>query len=191
MRLAGWLRLVALCVLAGSVQAPCSLASKPAAGPKTPLISEDFKGYGLTPKDAESDALRNACDWLAEHSGLGWTPTPEFLREKGMINFDKPTEEEFKVAKDFADGGKMKVVKMRLTVTADQAREIQKQARQERMQSRQWLALLGLGGMACLLAVVGGYLRLEEATKGYYTRRLRLTAIGIVLLVLLALGVIA
>lgn len=194
MRLAGWLRLIAVCVLVGSVQGSCSPASaRPTpSGPKTPLIKEAFTGYGLTQKDAEAHALERACGWLAEHSAnLGWTPTPEFLREKGMVKFEEPTEEEFKVAKDFAEGGKMKVVKMQLEVTADQARDIQTQARQERMTSRHRLVACVLGGLICLLFVVGGYLRLEEATKGYYTRPLRLAAIGILILVILALGVIA
>jgi hypothetical protein len=191
MRTAGWLRLLVLCAIAGSVQAPCSLAGM-AAVPKKTLIKEEFKGYGLTQKDAEANALERACDWLSEHSAnLGWTPTPEFLREKGMVQFEEPTEEEFKIAKDFADGGKMKVVKMQLEVTSQQAHEIQKQARQERMSWRHRLVAYVLGGFVCLLIVVGGYLRLEEATKGYYTRPLRLTALGILLLIIVALGVIA
>ena len=35
--------------------------------------------------------------------------------------------------------------------------------------------------------MVGGYLRLEEATKGYYTRWLRLTAVGVVLAIVCGL----
>jgi hypothetical protein len=84
----------------------------------------------------------------------------------------------------------MKVVKMKLTITTEQARAIQKQAQQQRMKSRQWLSLLGLGGLVCLLGVVGGYLRLEEATKGYYTRRLRIAAISLFILIALGLCVI-
>jgi hypothetical protein len=45
--------------------------------------------------------------------------------------------------------------------------------------------------MVCLLAVVGAYLRLEEATKGYYTRLLRLAAVVFVLVVIAGLCVIA
>ena len=191
MRIAGWLRLLVVCAIAGSVQAPCSLASiGAAAGPKKALIKEEFKGYGLTQKDAEANALERACDWLSANSAnLGWTPTPEFLREKGMVQFEEPTEQEFNVAKEFADGGKMKVVKMQLEITADQAREIQKQARQERMTSRHLLVARVLGGLVCLLVVGCGYLRLEEATKGYYTRLLRLAAVGILLLIVLGLSV--
>ncbi len=191
MRTAGWLRLIAVCLIAGSVPASSSPAAA-ASGPKKVLIKEEFIGYGLTPKDAESNALEHACDWLAEHSAnLGWTPTPEFLRDKGMVQFGEPTEEPFQVAKDFADGGKMKVVKMQLEITAAQARDIQKQARQQRMEGRQKLSLYVLVGLVSLLVVVGGYLRLEEATKGYYTRLLRLAAIGILIAIALGLCVIA
>jgi hypothetical protein len=187
MRITNCLRLVALCVFVGSFQASCSTAeARPVPpAPKKAVIKEEFKGYGLTIKDAESDALTRACDWLAGHSNLGWTPTPDFLREKGMVRFGQPSEE------DFEKSGLMQVVTMQLEVTADQAREIQKQARQDRMKSRQWISLLGLGGMVCLLAVVGAYLRLEEATKGYYTRLLRLAAIGLVVAIILGLCVAA
>ncbi len=38
---------------------------------------------------------------------------------------------------------------------------------------------LGLAGVTALLLVAIGYLRLEEATKGYYTGLLRLSALGL------------
>jgi hypothetical protein len=58
------------------------------------------------------------------------------------------------------------------------------------MVSRHLLLARVLGGVVCLLIVVGAYLRLEEATKGYYTRLLRLTAIGILIGVGAALCVV-
>jgi hypothetical protein len=178
------LRLVALCVLAGSFQASCPTAEAQLVqhGTKKLIVNEKIEGYGPTQKDAEADALKRACEGLAEN--LGWAPTPEFLREKNMIHFGQPTE------KDLEKSGHVYVVPMQLEVTSEQARDIQKQARQERMKSRQWVSLLGLGGMVCLLAVVGAYLRLEEATKGYYTRLLRLAAVAVVLLVIAGLCVI-
>ena len=187
MRITNSLRLIALCVLAGSFQASCSTAEAQLVqhAPKKPVISKEFKGYGLTPKDAETDALKSACEWLSEQSNLGWTPEADFLRAKGMVHFGQPAEE------NFEKSGHMQVVTMQLEVTSEQARDIQKQARQERMKSRQWVSLLGLGGMVCLLAVVGAYLRLEEATKGYYTRLLRLAAVVFVLVVIAGLCVIA
>jgi hypothetical protein len=190
MRISTWLHLAALCFLAGSVPVLCSQATAHAAppGPKDVVIKEEFQGIGLTPKDAEAHALERACDWLAANTNLGWTPTPEFLREKGMVRFvGEPSEQAFEVAKGFAKDGKMKTVTMQLEITAGQAREIQKQAQHQRMKERQKLSLLVVLGMVCLLGVVGGYLRLEEATKGYYTRWLRLAAVGVLLVIVAGL----
>jgi hypothetical protein len=176
MRPANWFYLLVLCLIAGSVYAPRSLASRPAPhGPKELFIKEEFQGYGKTPKAAETDALEQACDWLGFNANLGWKPTPEFLRDKSMVRFGEPTE------KELEKSGQMKAVTMQLEITADQARAIEKQARQERMTSRHLLLARVLGGVVCLLIVMGGYLRLEEATKGYYTRLLRLTAIALLI----------
>ena len=49
---------------------------------------------------------------------------------------------------------------------------------------------LGLGGSVALLIVLGGYLRLEEATRGYYTRVLRLTAAGVLSAVAVGLWIL-
>lgn len=181
MRLTNSLRLLALCLVAGALLASSSpaLAKSAPSGPKKVVIKHEFQGYGLTPKDAEANALEQGCDWLSANSNLGWTPTPEFLREKNMVQFGEPAEKDSDIAKEF--GGRMKVVAMQLEITSDQARDIQKQARQERMVSRHLLLARILGGLVCLLIVVGAYLRLEEATKGYYTRLLRLTAIAILI----------
>ncbi|HEY7308812.1 MAG TPA: hypothetical protein VH643_05535 [Gemmataceae bacterium] len=183
MRLTNSLRLLALCLVAGALQASGSpaMAKSAPSGPKKVVIKQEFQGYGLTPKDCEANALDQACDWLSANSNLGWTPTPEFLREKNMVQFGEPaeTEKEFEIARQL--GGHMKVVTMQLEITEDQARDIQKHARQERMVSRHLLLARILGGVVCLLIVVGAYLRLEEATKGYYTRLLRLTAIAILI----------
>jgi hypothetical protein len=176
MRPANWFGLLVLCLIAGGVLAPRVLAARRVQpGPKEPHIKEDFQGYGKTPKDAETYALEQACDWIGVNANLGWKPTPEFLRDKGMVRFSEPTEKEFEKA------GQMQVVAMQLEITASQAREIQKQARQEHMTSRHILLARVLGGIVCLLIVMGGYLRLEEATKGYYTRLLRLAAITLLL----------
>lgn len=190
MRLANSLRLLALCLVAGILQVSSTpaLAKSAPSGPKKVVIKEQFEGYGLTPKDAEANALERACESLAANPNLGWTPTPEFLREKKMVQFSEPTEKDSDIAKQF--GVRMKMVQMTLEITDDQARDIQKQARQERMVSHHLLMARVLGGVVCLLIVVGAYLRLEEATKGYYTRLLRLTALGILIGVGAALCVV-
>jgi hypothetical protein len=78
---------------------------------------------------------------------------------------------------------------MQLNVHDNYVPGIQKLAQQQRMKERQKPALLVLLGAMGLLSVVGGYLRLEEATKGYYTRLLRLAAIGVVAVIVAGLCV--
>ena len=59
-------------------------------------------------------------------------------------------------------------------------------SREER--KRQTLVALGIGGIGLLsiLLVLFGYLRLNHATRGFYSRRLQMGAMVIVILVLLA-----
>lgn len=193
MRISTWLRLLALCLIVGGDRVlDSSLQARPAPPRQAKvLIKEEFEGYGPTPKDAENRALERACDWLAAHTDPGWTPTPEFLREKNMVSFvGDPSERESQFLQGITKEGKVTVVTLRLEVTDAQARDIQKQAQQHRMKERQKSSLLVVFAVACLLGVVGGYLRLEEATKGYYTHLLRIAAIGILLVVAAGLCVV-
>jgi hypothetical protein len=187
MRISTWLPLAALCLIAGSLSASLSplRARTPASEPPRTLIHEEFTGYGKTVKEAENDALHEGCKWIDEHSGLGWSPDPHYLHLHNMVRFGKAEEQEFELPM-----GTMKVVKMQLDITTAQAREIQKHSQQQRMKDRQKISLLVFLGVVCLLGVVGGYLRLEEATKGYYTRLLRIAAISVLLLVAAGLCVL-
>ena len=86
----------------------------------------------------------------------------------------------------------MKVIKMGLlTVTAGQKEEMQQVAREHRMKERQGLVARVLAGLVALLLVAGGYLRLEEATRGYYTTLLRGAALVVLALVGALLCVVA
>ena len=193
MRISTWLCPVVSCLIVAYVLAsltPLSARPYPPAIPKT-VLKQEFQGYGLTPKDAEANALERACDWLAANANLGWTPTPEFLRGKegaGAIQFGERSVKKSGIAKDF--GGRLQVVQLRLEVTDEQVREMQELGRNQRIKERQKLSLLSLIGAVCLLGVVGGYLRLEEATKGYYTRLLRLAAVSVLLIVVAGLWVL-
>ncbi|MHB1422214.1 MAG: hypothetical protein ACYC3I_03245 [Gemmataceae bacterium] len=182
MRITNWLRVFALGLIAGSLSASVSpLAARPPhPEPKTPLIQKEWTGYGRTAKQAEEDALRLGCEWLASEGGLAWTPDPEYLRLHKMVRFSAPEDKNFDEPM-----GAMKAIKMQLEVNTEQARDIQKQAQHQRMKERQKQSLLILIGVMCLVGVVGGYLRLEEATKGYCTRLLRIAAI-LVLIVIVA-----
>ncbi|HTU21175.1 MAG TPA: hypothetical protein VMG10_24185 [Gemmataceae bacterium] len=187
MRISTWLYLTALCLIAGSLSLSISplSARPPVPEPQKPLIHEEYTGYGKTEIGARNDALAHASVWLEEHSGLGWSPNGQYLIDHGLVHFSEPEDKEFEQPM-----GTMKVVKMQLDITARQASEFQKQAQHERMKERQKLSLLVVLGVVCLLGVVGGYLRLEEATKGYYTRWLRLAAVGVLLVIVAGLCVI-
>jgi hypothetical protein len=189
MRISTSLRLAALCLLAGSLSAsPSPLGAQPApGGPKKPLIHEEFTGYGTTEFLAKKSALESACAWLEKQSGLGWAPDTDYLVNHKMVHFGEAKDKHFDdpMLKD------MKVVTMQLEISAEQSRDIHKQAQQQRMKERQKLSLLVLLGVVGLVGVVGGYLRLDEATKGYLTRRLRIAAIAILLVIVAGLCVIA
>jgi hypothetical protein len=64
-----------------------------------------------------------------------------------------------------------------------QEQTTQAKLRQERATSRQGVLARVLGGLVAVLAVIACYLRLEDATKGYYTTLLRLAAVAFVALV--------
>lgn len=183
MRISTWIYLAALYLIAGSLSVVVSpiAARSLVAEPKKPLIQKEFTGIGKTETAARKDALDLASRWLEEQSGLAWAPDAPYLLEHALVRFSEAEDKEFEQPM-----GTMKVVTMQLDITDKQAHEIQKQAQNERMKERQKMSLFVVLGVVCLLGVVGGYLRLEEATKGYYTRWLRLAAVGVLLLVLVA-----
>jgi hypothetical protein len=185
MRVSTWLRLAALCLIAGSLSASPLAARSPAPDPKKPLYHEEFTGYGATEIAARDDALRLACAWMEQNLGLGWCPKSDYLVDQKMVQFRDPEVKQFDPPLN-----DMKVVKMQLDVTDSQYRDIQKQAQHQRMQERQKTSLLVLIGLVSLLGVVGGYLRLEEATKGYFTFLLRIAAIGVLVVIVASLCVV-
>lgn len=190
MRVFTWYCLAVPCLIVASAAtfvAPLFARPFSSTAPKL-RYQQDFEGYGLTPRDAETNALERACDWLSSNANLGWTPTPEYLREKCMVQFGERTEKKSQIAKEF--GGRLQVVQMRLEVYDEQAEQMRELARHERMKERQKGSLFLLIGSVCVLGVIGGYLRLEEATKGYYTGLLRFTALGVLLLVAAGLWVL-
>jgi hypothetical protein len=189
MRISTWLRLLALCLTVVSLPASPAVAQQQAREPKKAAFKKEFEGCGINESAARKDALDLACAWLKENSGLDWSPDSEYLVDHNMAHFGEAEDRELEVAKDITKDGKLKYVKMQLEITDAQARDIGKQAQQYRMQERQKYSLLALLGGMGLLGVVGGYLRLEEATKGYYTRLLRLAAIGILVVIVAGLCV--
>jgi hypothetical protein len=152
-----------------------------ASVPPSPILQKEFEGYGPTVEVAEQMVLEEANGWIAKNLPIGWSPSPEYLRAKGMIRFDEPTTREFKKS------GEMQVVHATLLITRPQLDEMWDHARQEVRQHRQAVLFRVLAGLVALLLVFGGYLRLEEATRGYYTSLLRITAASLLLFVAVGL----
>ena len=84
-------------------------------------------------------------------------------------------------ADDYA--GQTYEVQLRVTITPEFLGEAQAMARQQRMEIRQGILARVLAAAMALLLVLGGYLRLEEVPRGYYTRALRLAAVGLLAVV--------
>lgn len=162
--------------------------SRPAPGPHAPpppprqvMYQHDFEGLGETVQDAQHHALEQARTWMASEVPLGWAPDADHaveLLQREMVTFDEPREVEL------PRSGLMKVVTAHLTITKRQAEEILQRVRQERSAERSKVLARVLAGLVGLLLVAGGYLRLEEATRGYYTMGLRAVALGLLLAVL-------
>lgn len=144
---------------------------------------------------------------VAEYLGrqnppLEWQPPAEFIRGyllKDVSPADKFQDEESKEiieirvgghlareeVKNFGDPlGTMYRVCLRVGIPpGSQSRILQEektyqaQQRQVRAQQRQFQLAQVLVGVVALLTAIAGYLRLEDATKGYYTKWLRLAAV--------------
>jgi hypothetical protein len=155
-------------------------------------------GYGVDEAGAEEHALDRARDQVAiyltrELPDLAWRPDAAYLLRAGIAQRAGPAEP---VEPPPRSGQGVKV-NILLTIGAKQLDELRRTAqqeaarqetvaRQERVEKRQRGAVVGLVAAVLALLVIGGYLRLEEATRGYSTGLLRAAAVTI--LVLLVAG---
>jgi hypothetical protein len=152
--------------------------AKAEAEPKPVLVD----GYGRNTEGAKQIALANArkkVEILLEERFPGWAPSAkqldeDYLLQKGVIRLaGAPEEIKFKGEDRFQ-------ARAEVVLKDEYLQELTKQVQQERVQQRQGLLARVLAGLLVLLVVVGGYLRLEEATRGYYTSLLRLAALAVV-----------
>jgi len=129
--------------------------------------------YGATPARARSQARvrleRDLRQWLATESGipLSWTPPKELVDAVVLDQFVAAEEKPY--ATVYLAG-------LRADFSADRRQAFYETYERQIVGRR--LALLGgtLAFLLTCLAGVAGYIRADEATRGYYTNRLRLLA---------------
>jgi hypothetical protein len=159
-----------------------------------------------TRSEAVQDALGKAQSKIAEYlsqqyPGADWQPTTAYVEEHllcdvnetdafqsgggGQVTDVRLTKRLIREeVKDFGEQvGTMYRVCLRVGVTPLAQKDIREQVRQIRAHQRQLKAAQILASMVAILVTVAGYLRLEDATRGYYTTWLRLAALAFVTLV--------
>ena len=185
MRLARFASLVALILLAAGARAATEGAAIPrarvsAAGdPKYPTWT--VTAWGKTVQDGNEVALDRAReeveDYLARQSPpVHWKPSRDWV-DKNLVKTRHPEPKDHDEEPLLGQGYD---VTLKVEVGPKQYREILENDREQRVQQRALLLARILAGVVALLVAVVGYLRLDEATKGYYTLWLRLGALGLV-----------
>ncbi len=138
-------------------------------------------GFGVRESDAMQDGLRRARETIVTYLAdqgvyLKWDLPVSYI-EKHMVKNTKPAED-----KDVGVAGIEPVKQMDLYVELS-PRDYQyfmKSEREVRGQERMMTLGKMLAGIIACLVIVGGYFRLEEATKGYYTAWLRIGVLTLV-----------
>jgi hypothetical protein len=162
--------------LKGGKHAPAPEAAAP-PGENPPWT---VTGYGVTGDAARQAALKKArekvLDYLArQNPPVRWQPDADWVQN--LVEGGQPKQVE---VDDPVLGKKVYEQTYRVELGHKQYREALEKDRQEIVVERQLLLARILAGIIALLVAVIGYLRLDEATKGYYTLWLRLGALTLV-----------
>jgi len=172
--------LVLSVLVAGVPQSSCQAdRQKHGVRPAGENPTWEVEGLAKTLDDAEANALEKARDRVVEelnerYGERDWKLPPSFLRQLKMTRPAAAPEEI-----DLERSGRSWSVRLTVELTPEALSEIQKLAREQRMVERHRLAARGLAGLLAVLLVAFGYLRLEDATKGYHTTLLRLAALAV------------
>lgn len=172
-----------------------AVASEPARPPRPPrasakaappaeekkiawMIDSDWK---TNREDAWKDAVEKTQAKLARwFRSRNWRPSAEYV-ENRLVKGRKDRE------KVFDEIGPMQQVALSIEVTARDHDDMLRQARSTVSEQRMFGLGKLLAALVALLGAFGGYVRLDEWTKGYYTNWLRLgVAGGFLILVALA-----
>ncbi|RUL82166.1 hypothetical protein [Tautonia sociabilis] len=157
------------------------------AGAGGPIAAKGRRSYSQERAlaDARAELERAVASWLAPEVPEGWTPPAGLIDalvldrhiEPVLVNLQStlgPVANDPEL--DLPD--LLYVAAMRANLTPGHREAIIQAYRQE-VGARRSALLVGLGGflLSCL-AILSLYIRADEATKGYYTNRLRAVAVA-------------
>jgi hypothetical protein len=159
-------------------------AAKPAPPPAAVQQEEVVDGYGQTAELARENALKNGRErveklLLKRLGPSGWWPAEEQVSTEFLLAHEvlKPVGEPELAAEVNVDGKPGLVARCRVALTPSYLKEIETTARQQTVQDRHSVLARVLGGILAVVLVTAAYLRLEESTRGYATKLLRLAAV--------------
>jgi hypothetical protein len=187
--------LAIVCILIASVRGGSSGSSGRKANSKSHSVKVNNKGketssssveisfwtkpsYGRSEEIARQLALeaaqRELTGQLAKKiPSLRWTPSIDYIDER--VKEVLPTEDPPEVA-----GLQMHGVSLLVELSGDDYREIEHLDQHMRRDQRQVFLGRIVATIVTICAAVAGYLRLDEATKGYYTNLLRLGSLAVI-----------
>jgi hypothetical protein len=164
---------------ANKVDRPSREAEVSTSGSDDRYRSWTITAYGEThdkaKQRAEEKAWEKVCEYLArQEPPIHWRPDVNWVTNN-LVKGPSPAK-----LVEMGDLGKAYEQTLTVKVEPKDYQKLVEQDRQELMRQRQLLLARILAGVVALLVAVVGYLRLDEATKGYYTLWLRLGALALV-----------
>jgi hypothetical protein len=160
-------------------------APSPEAGSRRHWDSE-VKGYGLTVDDAKKEALKHLVEEMTAFLSnqdpplVAWRPSIDYVKRNVIMDGGTPGPD---VPIENIGASKCWIYSVRTLDLAALRALDQEAQRAERRQERVILASQFFGGFALILAVLTGYLRVDEWTRGRYRRWLQMASVAILVLV--------
>ncbi len=169
---------------------PDPAPAKTAGDASSPIREKwETNKFGKTEEAAKGLATNDARDWLdnylaEQHPPFKWRPDVDYLQKNHMLTFSEAKTIE---VGDEDEREKFQEVTLTVEVTnkiysdmLEQDRKLRDDERKAVAKDRQTLLGKLLAGLLAGLVAVAGYLRLDEATKGYYTTWLRVASVALV-----------
>lgn len=156
------------------------------ARPSPVVFSVRAKSDERSSEDAaKQEARERARKWLSRFlDGLSpyshWSPSSSYIERKLLVEQPKVSAVDKRVGPD--ESVTMYVATAELSVSEHAWREMLRIVRHDEARQRQWFLAKGLLALLAFLGSTAAYYRLDDFTKGYYTRWLQVGAVTTVVL---------